>query len=312
MKIRFLMLVLGSFCWGCSGSKSEPPEESTSVKPSEIKVSEIVAIGKVEPEGGIVDLAASAGGIVKAVYVKEGDEVQEGDLLVQLNDDADQIGLSDNKIQMQTQRNQVLIEKNKLRENEVKQNARKVQLERYQNLVGSGAATVQDVDDLKTELKTLEIEIESNKVAIAAAESRLSELQNQQRSALLNIKDKKLKAPFAGRLLAMDATEGASLQQYTTYAELAPAGDLIVRAEVDELFNLKLKTGQLVDIRGVGTSTVLSSGEIIWLSPSLKQKSLFSEKAGELEDRRVREVKIRINASEKLIINAKVECVIKI
>jgi hypothetical protein len=48
------------------------------------------------------------------------------------------------------------------------------------------------------------------------------------------------------------------------------------------------------------------------LSPYLKKKSLFSEKSDDQEDRRVREIKIALINDSGLLINSKVECVIKL
>lgn len=110
----------------------------------------------------------------------------------------------------------------------------------------------------------------------------------------------------------MQVTQGAALSQYATYAEFAPAGALIIRSEVDELFSQKLKVGQQVEIRYAGSQEVIATGEIKMLSPYLKKKSLFSEKANDQEDRRVREVRISIKGNSGLIINSKVECVIKL
>lgn len=110
----------------------------------------------------------------------------------------------------------------------------------------------------------------------------------------------------------MQVTQGAALNQYATYAEFAPEGALIVRAEVDELFSQKLKVGQQVDIHYAGSQEVIAKGDIKMLSPYLKKKSLFSEKANDQEDRRVREVRISIKDNTDLVINSKVECVIKL
>ena len=45
-------------------------------------------------------------------------------------------------------------------------------------------------------------------------------------------------------------------------------------------------------------------------SSFLKKKSLFTDQTGEKEDRRVRTIKISLDKSEGLLLNARVECVI--
>jgi len=55
---------------------------------------------------------------------------------------------------------------------------------------------------------------------------------------------------------------------------------------------------------------ILAEGEVIYLSPYLKKKSLFSDNSANMEDRRVREVRIRLNGNSNLLINSRVEAVI--
>mgnify|MGYP001070909785 CR=1 FL=1 len=65
-------------------------------------------------------------------------------------------------------------------------------------------------------------------------------------------------------------------------------------------------------LRFVGSDSVVAMGKVIFLSPYLKKKSLFSQKANEQEDRLVREVRIKLEGDNGLIMNSKVESVIKL
>ncbi len=107
-------------------------------------------------------------------------------------------------------------------------------------------------------------------------------------------------------------TKGSALGQYEKYAEFAPEGRLIARCEVDELFASQVKEGQDADITFVGNSDVLSTGKVIRTTPYLKKKSLFSELAGDKEDRRVMEVWILLDKKSGLLYNSQVECIIKL
>ncbi len=68
--------------------------------------------------------------------------------------------------------------------------------------------------------------------------------------------------------------------------------------------------GQLAIIRQPGSDRELARGVVFYAAPSLKKKSLFSDDAGNLEDRRVREVRIRVTSGQPLLYNSRVECVI--
>jgi hypothetical protein len=102
------------------------------------------------------------------------------------------------------------------------------------------------------------------------------------------------------------------VSQFSTYAELAPSGPEIVKAEVDELFADRLKTGQDAEIRYIGSDSAIATGKLYFVSPYLTRKSLFSGKTGEQEDRMVRQVKIALSSTADIIINSRVECVIKV
>jgi HlyD family secretion protein len=94
--------------------------------------------------------------------------------------------------------------------------------------------------------------------------------------------------------------------------EFAPEGGLVAITEIDELFADRLKVGQRATIRPQGDSTILATGDVFIISPYLKKKSLFSDNASNLEDRRVREVRVKINPEAKLLIGSRVECVIEL
>ena len=74
----------------------------------------------------------------------------------------------------------------------------------------------------------------------------------------------------------------------------------------------RLKKGLDADIRFVGSDSVVAKGKVIFLSPYLKKKSLFSQKANEQKDRLIREVRIKLEGDNGLILNSKVESVIKL
>jgi hypothetical protein len=79
---------------------------------------------------------------------------------------------------------------------------------------------------------------------------------------------------------------------------------------VDELWANKIYIGQKATIRTQGMDDKLAEGEVVYLSPYLKKKSLFSDDSSNMEDRRVREVRIRLSGNTNLLINSRVEAVI--
>jgi multidrug resistance efflux pump len=298
-----------------SCGKEEKQSDQKETIPAQGMVAEtnlVVAIGKVEPEKQIINLSASAGGIVKSTFKKEGDTVSIGEPLVQLDDDAEQNKLQEIRMQIQSQRSQIEVERLQLNEAEVNLRNKNSLLAKTERLVKAGAETQQVYDDLATEVNVLELGLQRLKAEMQVANSKLNELSAQLKTAENDAQKRQFHSPFEGVLLDLQVNKGESVNQYSTYAALAPQGKLTVRAEVDELFNAKIKTGQAVEVFYTGSNNVIATGEIVRVAPYLKKKSLFSEKANDQEDRRVREISIALKADGNLIINSKVECKIKL
>lgn len=312
MKRIPIFITIAAIICSCGEQENKTAEQKDTVNPSAASVKEIVGVGKVEPESKIVNLAAPSAGIINTIFKTDGDNVAAGEKLVQLEDNIERLKINEIKSQMQTQRSQIAIENSNLKDAEWKTGNKRKLLTTTQNLLNKGAETQQVYDDLETEVKTLEVSLEKARANIQLAQSKLHEITEQLRTAEAEAGKKILRAPTAGKILNMQITPGAALNQFATYAEFAPDGPRIVRAEVDELFSQKLKTGQQVAIRYAGSQEIIAKGEVIMLSPYLKKKSLFSEKANDQEDRRVREIRISIKDKANLVINSKVECVIKL
>lgn len=310
MKAIITSLFLIVLLYGCSSEKNQTQTTAAISADTQSKI--IVATGKVEPETDIIALSAPAAGIVKTIFKKDGDPVTKGELLLVLDDEAEQNKIEEIKMQIQTQRTQVELEQTQLKENEVNLRNQQSLLEKSKRLLQSGAETQQAYDDRVHEIKLTEVTIERSKKRIQLALNKTKELSAVLKTAETELQKKQFRSPFSGILLNMQINKGESVNQYFTFAEFAPAGNLMVRAEVDEMFSSNVKPGQKAEIVMTGNDQVIARGEIIMVAPYLKKKSLFSEKPDEQEDRRVREIRIALNDAGNLIINSKVDCKIKL
>jgi hypothetical protein len=113
-------------------------------------------------------------------------------------------------------------------------------------------------------------------------------------------------------MLNWDVKIGQAIAAGTKLGDFAPAGNLIAITEIDELYALKVKTGQKVSINLQGTNDKLSNGTVIYCAPYLSKKSIFSDRADNLEDRRVREVHVRVANPNAVLIGSRVECIISL
>jgi multidrug resistance efflux pump len=277
-----------------------------------VEVSEVVGVGKVEPEKEIISLAAATTGIVKEIYRNDGDTIEKEEALVRLDDELELIRVSQLRSQYNSQKSQEEIDKLNLRESEARLANKKKLLESVRTLAFKGAETTQTLDDLETEVTTLSLTVEKNNASVNLSASRLRELAEQVRYAEAEASKKILRSPYDGVLLELQIEKGNAVNQFESFAVIAPSGPITVRTEVDELFAGRLRKGLDADIRFVGSDSVVAKGKIIFISPYLKKKSLFSQKANEQEDRLVREARIKLEGDNGLILNSKVESVIKL
>ncbi|HSY62439.1 MAG TPA: HlyD family efflux transporter periplasmic adaptor subunit, partial [Cytophaga sp.] len=120
------------------------------------------------------------------------------------------------------------------------------------------------------------------------------------------------KAPLDGKILSVDTKLGATVSTSTNLSDFAPEGPVMAITEIDELFADQIKIGQPAYVRAQGDTVVLAKGKVILAAPYLRKKSLFSDKVDNLEDRRVREVRVQLDSTETLLIGSRVECIIEL
>jgi len=312
MKVISVMIITAILLAGCASKEDKAPEVGKVEGVRDIVIEQVVGIGKVEPEHAIVQLATATGGIVKEVLKWEGDRVSAGEILVKLDDERELLKVEQARSRLRSQQSKVEVEKSNLRETGIRLKNKQKQLATSGSLLSKGAESGSAYDDLSAEAASLEANLAGSLANVQLAESQLAELGVELRQSEEEAGKKNLRAPSDGILLEMKVSPGEALNQLSVYAEFAPAGKKIVRAEVDESFATRLAEGQPVDIRFMGTDKVVAKGKIITLSPFLKKKSLFSVNAGDQEDRLVREVKISLEGDTGLIINEKVECIIDV
>lgn len=268
----------------------------------------IVGIGRVEPEKGIVNLASEAGGIVQSVNKHAGDTVRKGAVILMLKQ-------NDAKLKMQQLKDQILTQQRQMQSDQIVVNQYKAQLQNKtqtlatsEKLAQTGAETRENVASLKTEKKVLEVQLAQREKAVSIDRSKISTLQTQLKSAENTLREKTVRAPSDGILLSMDAKAGGAIEPLTSFATFAPKGPWVVHGEADEMFANRLAIGQQVSIRYIGNVNTITTGEIIYLSPDLSNKSLFTDAPGEKQDRRVRRFKVLLDSTGRLLLNSKVEC----
>ena len=305
---QFALLLILLLFISC-GNKQENSEPITTVH----KPSQIVGIGKVVPEGGVVNLAAPASGIVKEVHIKAGDNVSKGDLILTLNSTDEELLVNEANTRIKSQELAVESAQIALAQERIKHKEQQRLLNDANDLLEAGATTGENVRLLQNEFSQSDEQLKRVANELRLQQSKLAELKIQQATRANDLKKTKFYAPLDGMLLDLVPRVGEALNLHQQYGRISPDKPLIVLVEIDELFADYLKLGQTCIIKLPGNAEIAATGEVRRISPDLKRKSLFSDGGTDLEDRRIREIEVSLNDINKtLFIESKVECSVQL
>lgn len=311
MKYYFLLILLISILTSCNNKSVKEKLEIENTKQA-IDINQIVGVGKIIPENDIIQLSSPENGIVQKIYKKENDTVSIGTVILELDHDLEDTRILQSKNEVNTQSAQIKVDAASVGEYEAKVSNAKLELQRLQNLLLKGAETQQTVDDETTNLKALNSNLKRLEATVTVSKSRLQETKETLKTAQVERDQKIIKSPINGRILELTVLIGGSVSIQQSFGQIGPEGKTIAICEIDESNAEKISVGQKGWIRNVGSSDTLSTGTVYFASSFLKKKSLFTDQSGEKEDRRVRTIKMMLDNPDKLLLNARVECVIDI
>ncbi|AEI51579.1 HlyD family secretion protein [Runella slithyformis] len=271
---------------------------------------EIVGVGRIEPEDGVIELTAGATGRILEILVKDNQTVEKGMPLLRIDIALENAQVQQAQSKLSTQQAAVSVNQSTLEGLRVNlENARET-YQRNLDLYKGNAQTKQVLDDSKASVDKLTKDVETAEASIRQSQSRMGELQADLRYYRTVVNNKRVEALMAGKILKMTVKTGDYINNDTKIAEFAPSGGLYAKTEVDELYAERVNVGQKAYIVSQTTGDTLATGMVSFAADYLKQKSLFKDQATEQEDRRVREVFIRLDTGKMPLIGSRVDCVI--
>ncbi|MGP1664508.1 MAG: secretion protein HlyD, partial [Rhodanobacter sp.] len=154
-----------------------------------------VARGRIDIEGGLLNLTMPREGILASVDVHEGDHVSKGQLLATLEPESAQFALAGAQAALE----QVQAQTRLL---DVKQAAAKQRAQRLSAALAAGAGDGQSADDAREASAQLSAERQVHRAAIDIASEKLDE-------ARYEVKQRRLFAPFDAEVIHVSAQPGA-------------------------------------------------------------------------------------------------------
>lgn len=248
-----------------------------------------IANGKADVEGGVIAVAARRGGVVRDVYVNEGDRVVAGQILARQEDD-------ELRLAVQSAQAAVAESRSQLGMTEVELTAARREYDRLSRLASTNFVAAQRLDQARDTIASAEARLSSQRSAIQTAEARLAEARYNQELTVI-------RAPMDGRIARRYAQPGAgaSTLNVTAMFDLEPDTDRIVRAEIVEADIPNVTVGQEVELTPEGDPTKITVGKVLRRAAVFGARKLQSDDPSARTDERVVEVVVSADAADFLI-----------
>jgi multidrug resistance efflux pump len=269
----------------------------------------VVGPGRVEPHGGILELGTDQSGRVARVLVEAGDTVSVGAPLVELEQAVEvaQVERARAEVTAAEARREVAAAAAEAQRLSAAQATR--DRARIEDLRGQNMLTPDALEQARTREQTLIAGLAEAEAQESLAVAEVESARNALGLARAQLQLRTVRAPVDGVVYFVGVDKGTVLTgfQAVTAVELAALGPMRVAAEIDELFAGRVELGQQASIVDPGRGREVASGPVVFVAPSLRRKSLLDDEGGTFEDRRVREVHVRLDDPTPLLPGARVE-----
>ena len=283
-----VVLVVGfSVMQGNAAKKKAADEKAESQKVESPYAA--IANGKVDIEGGIIQIAARRGGVVREVLVQEGDRVVAGQVLARQEDDEPRLGL-------QTANADLAAAESQLRLIQVEIRTAQREYDRLERLVATNFVAAARMDQARDAIAQAQARLGSQQAAVQTARARRDQ-------AAYNVELTVIRAPANGRIVRRYANPGAgaSTLNVSNMFDLEPDAPRIARAEIVESDIPNVAVGQQVEITPEGDTSKVYVGTVLRRAAVFGARKLASDDPSQRSDERVIEVVVTAGDAPLLI-----------
>ena len=248
-----------------------------------------IANGKVDIEGGIIQIAARRGGVVREVLVQEGDRVVAGQILARQEDDEPRLAL-------QTAAANLSEAESQLRLINVDIATAQREYDRLARLKDSNFVAAQKLDQARDAIAQAQARLGSAQSAVQTARARRDQ-------AAYDVELTVIRSPADGRIVRRYANPGAgaSTLNVSNMFDLEPDAPRIARAEIVEADIPNIAPDQAVEITPEGDPSKVYVGKVLRRAAVFGARKLASDDPSQRTDERVVEVVVAVNDAPLLI-----------
>lgn len=248
-----------------------------------------IANGKIDIEGGIIQIAARRGGVVRDVLVQEGDLVKAGQILARQEDDEPRLSL-------QTATADLAQAESQLRLINVDIATAQREYDRLAKLVATNFVAAQRMDQARDAIAQAQARLGSQQAAVQTARARRDQ-------AAYNVELTVIRSPADGRIVRRYANPGAgaSTLNVSNMFDLEPAAPRIARAEIVEADIPNVSVDQAVEITPEGDPSKVYVGKVLRRAAVFGARKLASDDPSQRTDERVVEVVVAVDEAPLLI-----------
>lgn len=248
-----------------------------------------ISNGKVDVEGGVVEVAARRAGVISAVFVQEGDMVRKGQVLARQED-------QDSRLAMKSAAAAVAQAESQMPLLQVNARTAEREYERLKGLAATKLVSQQQLDQASDAVASAHAQLGIQQAAVATARAQLAQADYNEDLTII-------RAPMDGKIIRRYANPGAgaSTLNVSDMFDLEPTAPHIVRAEIVESAIPVVHVGQEAEITSEEDPSKVSVGRVIRIAATFGARKLKSDSANEATDERVVEVVVSADNTPYLI-----------
>ncbi len=275
----------------------------------------------VEPASRVVQISSDRPGIIRRIAVRSGDAIAPGQILFKLDDEeaTAQVELCEANVALAKAHLADLLagtRPEKREEAEASLQAAqavevkaKFDYDRVQKLYQSNSSTIAEVQNMRAALDTALAEVRRAKAVVALAEAgptatevqeaqaQVAQAQAQLDAARASLQQRTIRSPIAGRVLYIYRSEGdvINFPTPTPVMSIGAAGNLRLRAEVDETDISRIRVGQAVLATSDSYPGRVFHGRVLYMENLMGKRSIHTDQPRLRQDVRVREIVIELD-----------------